>query len=111
MLDSSKDVLVKYYAPWCGHCQKLAPHWEQLGEHVKDIGDLVIAKYDATTNENEQVQIEGFPTLMFYPKDNKTGVNAEGRSFNGLRIWLKENSAVYKGAFADEEVEADPEEE
>jgi len=111
VMDSSKDVLVKYYAPWCGHCQKLAPHWDQLGEHVKDVEDLVIAKYDATTNENEQVMIEGFPTLMFYGKDNKEGVNAEGRSFNGLRKWLKENSAVYKGAFADEEVEADPEEE
>lgn len=52
VLDDTKDVLVKYYAPWCGHCQKLAPHWEQLGEHVKDVSDIVIAKYDATLNEN-----------------------------------------------------------
>jgi len=53
VLDSTKDVLVKYYAPWCGHCQKLAPHWEELGTHVKDVSDIVIAKYDATLNENE----------------------------------------------------------
>jgi len=109
VLDASKDVLVKYYAPWCGHCQRIAPHWEKLGEHVKDFGDIVIAKYDATANENEQVTVEGFPTLIFYPKDNKEGVPADGRTFNGLRKWLKENSAAYKSAFPDEEVEDDEE--
>lgn len=108
--DKTKDVLVKYYAPWCGHCQALAPHWDKLGEHVKDVSDLVIAKYDATANENESVSIEGFPTLTFYPKDNKEGVSAEGRGFNSLRKWLKENSSAYKAAFPDEEVSDDPEE-
>ena len=49
--DETKDVLVKYYAPWCGHCKKLAPIWDELAEEVKDIEDLVIAKFDATANE------------------------------------------------------------
>lgn len=110
VMDSTKDVLVKYYAPWCGHCQSLAPHWEKLGEHVKDVSDIVIAKYDATLNENEGVNIEGFPTLMFYPKDNKDGVNAEGRSLNGLKKWLGANSEAYKAAFPGEEVEVDEDE-
>merc|ERR1711957_577611 len=111
VMDDTKDVLVKYYAPWCGHCQKLAPHWEKLGEHVKDIENLVIAKYDATTNENDEVQVEGFPTLTFYAAGSKEGVTAEGRNFNGLRKWLKANSEAYKSAFPDEEVEVEDEEE
>jgi len=101
VMDDTKDVLVKYYAPWCGHCQKLVPHWEKLGEHVKDIENLVIAKYDATTNENDEVQVEGFPTLTFYAAGSKEGVTAEGRNFNGLRKWLKANSEAYKSAFPD----------
>lgn len=99
--DSSKDVLVKYYAPWCGHCKALAPTWDSLAESVKDIPDLVIAKFDATANEVAGLQISGYPTLKFYPKDNKDGVDyTGGRELDDFKTWLGENSEAYKAAGA-----------
>lgn len=37
-------VLLEFYAPWCGHCQKLAPILEEVAVSLKDDEDVVIAK-------------------------------------------------------------------
>jgi len=72
-MDVSKDVLVEFYAPWCGHCKKLAPIWEELGDHFKDNDKIAIAKIDMTANELENVKVRGFPTIKLF----KAGTNEQ----------------------------------
>ncbi|MCP6199197.1 thioredoxin domain-containing protein, partial [Klebsiella pneumoniae] len=55
--DSNRDALIEFYAPWCGHCQKLAPVWEELGEKLKD-EEVDIIKIDATANDWPKSQFD-----------------------------------------------------
>jgi protein disulfide isomerase len=98
VLDESKDVLIMYYAPWCGHCKKLKPTWDDLAEEYKDNADLVIAKFDQTMNEAAKGwPIKSFPTLIFYGKDNKEGLLYEGpRELEAFKSYLQDKSTVLK---------------
>lgn len=79
--NQEKGVLVMFYAPWCGHCKSIKPTWEKLGEHFKDSEKYVVASMDATANEVDGEEIQGFPTLKFYP----AGENAETIDYQGGR--------------------------
>jgi len=71
VLDDDVDVLLEYYAPWCGHCKKLAPDYEILASKYAPFSDKVrIAKIDATANDVDS-SIQGFPTIKLYPAGNK----------------------------------------
>ncbi|EMR08306.1 protein disulfide-isomerase domain [Pneumocystis murina B123] len=76
VIESSKDVLVEFYAPWCGHCKNLAPKYEELAKIFSSNSELsskvLIAKFDATANDVEDnLDIRGFPTILLFPAYDK----------------------------------------
>ena len=72
VMDIDKDVMVEFYAPWCGHCRSLAPKYEELGKKLENNSNVVIAKMDATANDfPEPFKVEGFPTIYWVPVGNK----------------------------------------
>jgi len=103
VMDTSKDVMIEFYAPWCGHCKSLAPKYEELGKMFADEPTVVIAKIDATENDTP-VNIRGFPTIMFYPADAKDKpLTYQGeRSEGEMAKWIREHAATLSAAKKDE---------
>jgi protein disulfide-isomerase A1 len=102
VMDSTKDVLVEFYAPWCGHCKTLAPIYDELAKKLAHNSNIIIAKMDATANEAEGVNVSGFPTIKFYSATDKTAVDFTGdRTVEGFTKFLKEKGTV---AWVEEEV-------
>jgi protein disulfide-isomerase-like protein len=84
-----------YFAPWCGHCKKLAPVWKDLAKEMKG-SNVVIAKIDMTENEIEGLKITGFPTIYFYPAEGEK-VQFDGqRDLNKIMGWLNSKSEQFK---------------
>jgi protein disulfide-isomerase A6 len=80
ILKSDGVWMVQFYAPWCGHCQKLAPEFKALGKIYKDI--VKLAAVDATSTFGKRIastyQVEGFPSLFIFGNDKKKPQKYEG---------------------------------
>lgn len=100
VVDGSKDVLVEFFAPWCGHCKNLAPEYKILGDTFDSESDgVVIADVDATVHTGlaQRFGVQGFPTLKFFKKGSTDPIPYDGgRDAAGLTRWMNENTGLNK---------------
>lgn len=89
-----KNHFVMFYAPWCGHCQRLAPTWEQLAEMLnEDDGNIRIAKVDCTSDSKicSEQDVTGYPTLKFFRTGSSESVKFKGtRDLPSLTLFINE---------------------
>ncbi|KAI1315490.1 protein disulfide isomerase (PDI) protein [Mortierella claussenii] len=68
VMDSNHLVMVEFYAPWCGHCKNLAPHYKAAAKNLHGIAKM--GAIDCDNDKNRQIcsqyDIKGFPTIKVF---------------------------------------------
>lgn len=97
VMESEDMWLVEFFAPWCGHCKNLAPHWAEAATKLK--GKVKLGALDATVHTSiaSQYQIQGYPTIKVFAagkKDKNSIADYNGgRTGGDIVQWAMEHVA------------------
>eukprot|EP00435_Cladocopium_sp_Y103_P000159 s3648_g1.t1 len=87
-----QHVMLKVYAPWCGHCKKLAPIYEDFAQKMRDEGrDLVLAELDGEANgiPFDGFDYTGFPTIFYLSPKSAEIQKVQARSLESLQSFVQ----------------------
>ncbi|XP_030854630.1 thioredoxin domain-containing protein 11-like isoform X1 [Strongylocentrotus purpuratus] len=72
VLNTAKDVLLLYYAPWCGACLRIQHLYLQLASLFRSHDSLRIARINGDLNDlHWHLLTPAYPTILFFPGHNK----------------------------------------
>eukprot|EP00915_Cephaloidophora_sp_WS-2016_P001555 GHVH01002170.1.p1 GENE.GHVH01002170.1~~GHVH01002170.1.p1 ORF type:complete len:355 (-),score=53.62 GHVH01002170.1:832-1896(-) len=93
--ESEYPSLVLFYAPWCGHCKAMMGDYNKLAGYMKD-KTVNIIMVDATEEKTlaSKFKIQGFPSLIYFPKGKKPQTYRLSRDFDGMRDFLEQDGVT-----------------
>ncbi len=76
LVNTDKQVLVDFYADWCGPCKKMKPYLEEISQNMA--GKVTVIRINADDNQQlcKELKIDALPVLQLYKNHNMVWTNA-----------------------------------
>lgn len=110
-VDGKRSVFVKFYAPWCGHCKKMGPAYEDLARALDDRPDILVGHVDCTQNKDlcADFEVRGYPTLkLFHTSPGDADIEqtefSGDRSAEFMKTWLVNTVGAHTAGGGDEDL-------
>jgi protein disulfide-isomerase len=63
---SQDPWFIKFYAPWCHHCQAMAPNWIQLAKEMEGKLNVGEVNCEAENRLCKDIHVRAYPTILFF---------------------------------------------
>lgn len=90
LIQSSKPVLIDFYAEWCGPCKVMKPHLLDVAERMGDNAKIVMVDIDKEKDLAERFRIQSVPTLIIFKQGKQLWRQSGVISANALTKLLKD---------------------
>ncbi|CAG9321800.1 unnamed protein product [Blepharisma stoltei] len=91
--DKNINVIVEFMAEGCSECKDVEKEFQKLAEMLVENDNIIVSKIDMNKNDIKGIIITEFPTIKFYPANDKTGIDfKEEKSFENLLTFIQLNS-------------------
>ncbi len=89
VLQSSKPVLVDFWAEWCGPCKQIAPSLEELSTEMGDRMTVAKINIDQNPATPSHYGVRGIPTLMIFKDGQVAGTKVGALPKSKLVEWVE----------------------
>jgi thioredoxin 1 len=88
---SSGNVVVDFYADWCGPCKKLAPVFAKLSDEMEDSVIFVKLNVDYAGDSLNSYKIKSIPTVILFKDGKEVARNVGYMDMKTMRNFIQNN--------------------
>ena len=87
ILSENQNVVVQYYADWCGPCQMLKPVLEQISNEMDDVA-FVRVNIEDHRELAVEAGVQSIPTVLFFKDGKETDRSVGFKPKQKVEEWI-----------------------